>query len=91
METLDTRHVSCQKGHYVYESKTRSKRLNMQMSFIDYLFQFAESASDIDQRFLVYELKILIHIGWHPNVVNLLGACTKGKLKKNVPLSHDVI
>ncbi len=28
--------------------------------------------------FLVSELKILIHLGPHLNVVNLLGACTKG-------------
>ena len=27
------------------------------------------------------ELKILIHVGEHKNIVNLLGACTKGMLK----------
>ena len=25
------------------------------------------------------ELKILIHLGQHKNIINLLGACTKGK------------
>ncbi len=29
------------------------------------------------------ELKILIHLGWHLNVLNLLGACTIGKAKGN--------
>jgi hypothetical protein len=36
---------------------------------------------------LVSELKILIHLGSHLNVVNLLGACTK-KISKG--LSHSV-
>ena len=27
---------------------------------------------------LLSELKILIHVGEHKNIVNLLGACTKG-------------
>jgi len=34
--------------------------------------------SDIEQvKALISELKILIHIGQHLNIVNLLGACTK--------------
>ncbi|KAM6963199.1 vascular endothelial growth factor receptor 2 [Aplochiton taeniatus] len=36
-----------------------------------------EGASASDSRALMSELKILIHIGHHLNVVNLLGACTK--------------
>lgn len=33
---------------------------------------------DIEQlKALISELKIMIHIGQHLNVVNLLGACTK--------------
>ena len=38
-------------------------------------------ADDFDKDKLVdlqSELKILIHIGEHENIVNLLGACTKG-------------
>lgn len=38
-----------------------------------------ESATEAEYRDLVSELKILIHIGEHKNIVNLLGACTKGK------------
>ncbi|XP_020384459.1 vascular endothelial growth factor receptor 2 isoform X1 [Rhincodon typus] len=36
-----------------------------------------EGATSSEQRALMSELKILIHIGHHLNVVNLLGACTK--------------
>ncbi len=38
-------------------------------------------ADDFDKGKLVdlqSELKILIHVGEHENIVNLLGACTKG-------------
>ena len=36
---------------------------------------------------LMSELKIMIHLGQNLNVVNLLGACTKGlaKKRKNIP------
>uniref|UniRef100_A0A3Q4GLS1 receptor protein-tyrosine kinase n=1 Tax=Neolamprologus brichardi TaxID=32507 RepID=A0A3Q4GLS1_NEOBR len=37
----------------------------------------AEGATASEYRALMSELKILIHIGHHLNVVNLLGACTK--------------
>lgn len=37
----------------------------------------AEGATSSEYRALMSELKILIHIGHHLNVVNLLGACTK--------------
>ncbi|XP_006001437.1 vascular endothelial growth factor receptor 2 isoform X2 [Latimeria chalumnae] len=36
-----------------------------------------EGATSSEHRALMSELKILIHIGHHLNVVNLLGACTK--------------
>lgn len=36
-----------------------------------------EGATASEHRALMSELKILIHIGNHLNVVNLLGACTK--------------
>lgn len=36
-----------------------------------------EGATSSEYRALMSELKILIHIGHHLNVVNLLGACTK--------------
>jgi len=37
-----------------------------------------ENATPEEMRDLVSELKILIHIGEHNNIVNLLGACTRG-------------
>ena len=40
----------------------------------------SENATPEEMRDLVSELKILIHIGEHSNIVNLLGACTKGTL-----------
>lgn len=42
----------------------------------------ADDASNTDYRDLASELKILIHIGEHQNVVNLLGACTTGNVGK---------
>ena len=36
---------------------------------------------------LVGELKIMIHLGSHLNVVNLLGACTK-RISKGIFLRH---
>lgn len=38
---------------------------------------FSEGATASEHKALMSELKILIHIGNHLNVVNLLGACTK--------------
>lgn len=38
---------------------------------------FPEGATASEQKALMSELKILIHIGNHLNVMNLLGACTK--------------
>lgn len=37
----------------------------------------ADGATASEHKALMSELKILIHIGNHLNVVNLLGACTK--------------
>lgn len=44
-----------------------------------------EGATASEHKALMSELKILIHIGNHLNVVNLLGACTKPN-SMNVPL-----
>lgn len=38
---------------------------------------FLDGATASEHKALMSELKILIHIGNHLNVVNLLGACTK--------------
>nr|CAL91935.1 putative VEGF receptor precursor [Paracentrotus lividus] len=39
-----------------------------------------EDASDTERKALLTELKMLIHIGPHLNIVNLLGACTRKDL-----------
>ncbi|XP_022801625.1 vascular endothelial growth factor receptor 2-like [Stylophora pistillata] len=38
-----------------------------------------EGAEESEHKDLISELKILIHIGSHKNIVNLLAACTKGR------------
>lgn len=38
---------------------------------------FSDGATASEHKALMSELKILIHIGNHLNVVNLVGACTK--------------
>ena len=43
------------------------------------LFAYLAGATESDYRDLASELKILIHIGQHVNIINLLGACTRGK------------
>lgn len=42
-----------------------------------HVFAFTGGATSNERKALMSELKILIHIGHHLNVVNLLGACTK--------------
>ena len=41
-------------------------------------FFFSEHCTEVDYKSLASEIKILIHIGNHENIVNLLGACTSG-------------
>ncbi|EDO37886.1 predicted protein, partial [Nematostella vectensis] len=38
-----------------------------------------ENASESDYKDLASELKIMIHLGEHKNIINLLGACTRGE------------
>ena len=45
---------------------------------IQKFFSFLDDASESDYKDLASEIKILIHVGKHQNIVNLLGACTKG-------------
>ena len=40
---------------------------------------FVEDSGETEYKDLLSELKILIHVGEHKNIVNLLGACTKGR------------
>ncbi|XP_057299239.1 uncharacterized protein LOC130629879 isoform X2 [Hydractinia symbiolongicarpus] len=37
------------------------------------------NAAESDYKDLANEIKLLIHLGEHPNIVNLLGACTRGE------------
>ena len=39
-------------------------------------FYISEDGTAEDYKDLASELKIIIHLGEHPNIVNLLGACT---------------
>lgn len=41
------------------------------------MFVSAEKHQAVEKEALMSELKMLIHIGHHANVVNLLGACTE--------------
>ena len=41
-------------------------------------FLTIEGASKDEYKNLASELKIIIHLGEHPHIVNLLGACTLG-------------
>ena len=40
-------------------------------------FCFAENATTLEKRDLLNELKIMVRVGDHPNVVSLIGACTR--------------
>ena len=39
----------------------------------------SEDSGEIEYRDLASEIKIMIHIGEHPNIINILGACTRSK------------
>lgn len=64
-----------------WKNNRRKCRGGENLSALDALhlccFTSAEGATHSEHRALMSELKILIHIGHHLNVVNLLGACTK--------------
>ena len=40
---------------------------------------FSATATESEIRDLAAELKLMIHLGQHKNIVNLLGACTTGR------------
>ena len=42
-------------------------------------YDFAENGGENEYRDLASEIKIMIHIGEHPNIINILGACTQSK------------
>lgn len=37
----------------------------------------AESATEMEKRDLMNELQIMVTVGEHPNVISLIGACTR--------------
>jgi hypothetical protein len=43
---------------------------------------FVADYSPDDLADILSELKVLIHVGEHENVLRILGACTKGKILK---------
>ena len=43
------------------------------------LCALSDGAAEAEYKDLASELKILIHLGQHKNIINLLGACTRGK------------
>lgn len=53
---------------------------------------FSDGATASEHKALMSELKILIHIGNHLNVVNLVGACTKpnGDFYRGAILLHPL-
>ena len=53
--------------------------------------QFSEDSGETEYKDLLSELKILIHVGEHKNIVNLLGACTKGLYILSSTKSANVI
>ena len=42
-------------------------------------FSISDNAGESEYRDLASEIKIMIHIGEHQNIINILGACTQGK------------
>lgn len=66
----------CQKYFSPQTEKRRREIINLIFAFF---VLKTEGADEVEHKDLQSELKILIHIGSHKNIVNLLGACTKGK------------
>lgn len=52
--------------------------MNASLQF-PFVLDISVGATVEEYRDLASELKILIHVGEHTNIVNLLGACTKGE------------
>ena len=41
-------------------------------------FGFTDIATDDDRKELFKELRLMANVGDHPNIVNLIGACSRG-------------
>ncbi|CAB4006861.1 vascular endothelial growth factor receptor 2-like, partial [Paramuricea clavata] len=60
---------SIRRNHYVNNNKMTKVAVKT----------LKEDSGETEYKDLLSELKILIHVGEHKNIVNLLGACTKGR------------
>ncbi|XP_028403689.1 fibroblast growth factor receptor 2-like [Dendronephthya gigantea] len=60
---------SVRRNHYVNNNKMTKVAVKV----------LKEDSGETEYKDLLSELKILIHVGEHKNIVNLLGACTKGR------------
>lgn len=58
---------------------TFSSSFNFTPNILSFSFSLSEGATEAEYKDLASELKILIHLGQHKNIINLLGACTRGK------------
>ena len=66
------------RGYFTSSKKALFCNLHVVYSFFTcYLHLYAEGATIEEYRDLASELKILMHVGVHTNIVNLLGACIK--------------
>lgn len=46
--------------------------------FLKHLYlDFIENAGEKDRKDLLNELQIMVTVGEHPNIISLIGACTK--------------
>ena len=72
----------------VYEAKARFKFFNKK---VNVAVKIAHRDSDsIQVQALVDELKIMMYLGKHINIVNLLGACTKTIAEGKYSIKSDI-
>lgn len=75
--SLDTVAVKMLKGELRSRVRAAGRRNGAFAVASTLLLCVSDGATASEHKALMSELKILIHIGNHLNVVNLLGACTK--------------
>ncbi|KAK3724950.1 hypothetical protein QZH41_017156, partial [Actinostola sp. cb2023] len=72
--SVSSRHRLAKRKDYRRASSSSAKPGTLKVA----VKSLKENAIESDHNDLLSELKILIHVGAHKNIVNLLGACTKG-------------
>ena len=69
----------------IFSRTVRANELNTEVIVIFQRFCFVlvilENYDQAELADIQSELKIMIHVGEHENILNILGACTKGWLK----------